>query len=331
MAEKQKLDDLIKPGTKSLTERDVKIRTAAEIIKRLNNQNPDDKNISGLINECENLIADALASKWFWLPWQAYFADDASYAFIHQIRHNFCKLLPIDQLTLVIEDIRAEHFYLPNEFEQNSLKTKLDTLVNHISGAAVIKGADKTSITDDQLRSKLYQLSIHVAHFREAVWLKVNLMRTRLMMMLFLLVLFLVICLFLIPPFFDVVRGGAGLLVFWYHIFGLQILGALGGLMSALFSRESLELPVPQFYLEQTRLYLRPAVGAAAGLIIGLLQLTGLVSILGTSGQEKQWPILLTVAFLAGFSERLFMGRIEKLVGKDGTKNPTGKDKNKSG
>jgi hypothetical protein len=98
--------------------------------------------------------------------------------------------------------------------------------------------------------------------------------------------------------------------------------GALGGLVSAIMTMESLEVSASAYYIQRTLLGLRPVIGASAGLILYLIQVSGILSII-PAGVNPQ-AAYLVLAFAAGFSERFFVAQVERVVdlGKKEKKKP---------
>ena len=244
------------------------------------------------------------------------FARDTAYACLHKIRHRFCGFLPIDQLVMVLDEIRQDFDYLRDEAERREACITAKELLKYVGEDRSGKTESELKTEDADFRYKLGRLSGLVAHHRQMVWHKVNLMHSRLMVTLLVLIALLVTSIWLMP---SVLGKGCdpAIGVSWYDIVMLQVAGALGGALSALMTRAPLDLHISQYYPKQAVLLLRPAVGAAAGLALGLVQLSGIISVFpeAAGGSDVKWEVILLVAFVGGFSERLFLGRLDDLVG----------------
>ena len=99
-------------------------------------------------------------------------------------------------------------------------------------------------------------------------------------------------------------------------LLAVAVFGALGGLVSALRTMEAIDAPASAYYIQRTSLGLRPVVGAAAGLVIYLIQASGIVSFISNTTCADASHLVL--AFIAGFSERFFIAQIENLAGRQG-------------
>jgi hypothetical protein len=99
----------------------------------------------------------------------------------------------------------------------------------------------------------------------------------------------------------------------WLDLLTLMILGALGGALSAVRSLAGRpDRRIPDQLADRPVTALRPLLGAAAATGIALMVQAGVVSFGSSDNQDLA---LLAVAFLAGFSERWFLGMIGSLPG----------------
>lgn len=291
------------------SELDVKIEEMDIVVERLKESlGPLEPKQERLLAECERWLEVAQRSWKRIPPWKRFSALDSSYAALHYVRHLLCELLPLDQLYPVRLDIELNLSYVRDEKRRAALKEDLDGI------SVQIETLVEEDNTEDKagVRRKLVCNSIWVAHEREAIWHKINLIRIRLFITLLVLMVLLAAAVWLVP---CVVVQVSGADITWCQVVAMAVLGALGGALSAMMTREPLQLHIPQYYLKQTLLYLRPAVGAAAGLSLGLFQLSGVVSILTDSSDGINWTVVLLVSFLGGFSERFFLGQMDTLVG----------------
>jgi hypothetical protein len=158
-----------------------------------------------------------------------------------------------------------------------------------------------------EIRFDLERLSRLTADARDAHWRKVNLLRTRLVITAVILGILLAGSLRLVPESLNMKD------VTWTFILAVIIFGAIGGFVSALSTMESLEAPSYAYYIRRTLLFLKPLIGAAGGLIIYLIQVSGVITILPASSNPRATYLVLAVA--AGFSERFFVSEIEQVAG----------------
>jgi hypothetical protein len=84
--------------------------------------------------------------------------------------------------------------------------------------------------------------------------------------------------------------------------------GGIGACLSGLFSF-TLQGRVPNVYEGWFRTLIRPVIGIASGFLAVVILRSGLV----TFGDDLAWVAIAALAF--GFSERLFMGTMERLEG----------------
>lgn len=286
---------------------DIKLDAAAHAIERLKKKHKSDPETLDRIEEAAGWVESAQAELRKARFWNKYAVLDSAYSWLFRVRHILCELLPEGELLPLVHDVKCDLFYLTDAAERDESREALARV------AAAI-GPSQAGLSE-KLRHDLIDRSVEIASQRELIWHKINLMRTRLMTTLWVLAVFLLATLYFVP---KVAHGMTPpVAICWYHVLAIQILGALGGALSALLTQESLDLPVPQYHLNQTLLYLRPAVGAAAGLALALLQLSGVLSVLGSGGASSNWLVILSVAFVGGFSERLFVRRIEEFAGKE--------------
>lgn len=252
---------------------------------------------------------DALESRiWKLVPYPKY---DYAWARLHELRHLFCQSLPLERLVgTVIEDMAGDIDYLATE-DRRAARDELRTLrqrclaaVNRDTEEGRHKGRPDGE-GEAALRAAAEGLSKRLSLAREGHWLKVNMTRNRIFLMGAALLVLLVVTLLGLPQVLAIEDEAVSPRFYWLVVF----FGAIGGLISALMSRESLTTAAAAFYIRRRLLYLRPVVGGTLGLIAYLALRAGVVNF--PSLNEEATPLfVLVLAFAAGFSERVFVSRI---------------------
>ena len=246
------------------------------------------------------------------LPYDRY---DAVWAIVNQLRHLLCTLLPAPELPAVLADIRASTSYLGSR-QREACERDLSRLEQEL----LPKTAAAGPVASEQLhrlRAELLGWSRQVAAAREAHWRKVNLLRKRLAVTGWLLILLLGAAFGLLPELMVAKASDCPLPSRCPRIEGLDrlqlggvmLLGAIGGLVSALWTNESIHAESSRFYLQRTLLTLKPVIGAAMATFTILLEQAGIVSVLPS--ESEGMAAFLVLAFLSGFSERFVRTRIE--------------------
>ena len=231
-------------------------------------------------------------------------ATDLIWRALHELRHLLCEHGGAAQLLRVASDIRAD-------LDGPADKDKLDELHKHEQ--RLLAGT-----VDDALRRALLRLSLLAADARESAWRRANRVMTRrrwaawwMLLCAALLVLGLPLALearhcALAPNLQEawMIESGKYLL--------LALCGALGGFLSGLLREERVDLSSIEHHLAHFTFKLRPAIGAVAALVVGLLIRTELLKIEGVTW----WgPGLLVFGVAVGFSERFLLGQIVRLTG----------------
>lgn len=238
------------------------------------------------------------------LPYHVY---DQIWALLNRIRHLLCRTLAADRLLPVLMQVRDGLGYISKDEERKDHSTTLSDIEKNLTAIiAPAASPEAPSMSLDTIRFHLERISRLVASARENHWRKVNMLRTRLITTAFILVALLLLSIVLIPTLTrcDCVHP--------QNLLIIAAFGALGGLVSALRTMESLRAPASDYYVQRTLLCLRPVVGAAAGVIVYLIQISGILVILADS--DCPTAAQLTLAFVAGFSERFFVAQIETIA-----------------
>jgi hypothetical protein len=198
------------------------------------------------------------------------------------------------------------------EEQQTALKEELIAMENDLVGFTVPgMTPGPTNVPLEQIRLQLERASRICGEAKETHWRKVNLIRTRLLTTVLILVALLLLTFILVPT----LSGCAGLC--FQSLLAVAVFGALGGLVSALRTREAIDTPSSTYYIQRTTLGLRPVVGAAAGVIVYLIQISGIVTFFSSDTCANASHLVL--AFVAGFSERFFIAQIETLASRNGS------------
>lgn len=249
-------------------------------------------------------------------PIRRYFDYDVAWACILRVRHRLCSLLPIDQLYRVAIDVGNDLSYIRDPQERQREVLRLEKIAPFLGPSSASSKDEQRRPSDQEVRYELARLSIIAAEHREETWQKVNLLRMRLVITSCILALLLLISLFTLSSLFK----EASALFFAVVL----LFGGMGGLLSALQTREPMTLNATQYYVQRTLLYLRPIVGATAGLVLTIVQISGVVTVLPAvtgvapavySLTSVTTAIHLAIAFLGGFSERFFLSRLDPLKG----------------
>ncbi len=239
---------------------------------------------------------------------------DTIFSASDELRHIYCKVLPFHYLLIVTTNLR--HDMANIDLESVRRHKYLQTIEAVEKYCKECQRGFPCYVA--KLRCELEIISRHVSSVRQLFWRKVNLLRTRLSWTAFILSVLLVASILLAPA----ILRDAELQITRKLMAGFAISGALGGLFSALRSRESLKGDEASYYIQRLLLWLRPIIGASAGVIIGLLSISGVVSLAVISKASGSQGVHLGLAFLAGFSERFFVGQLEQLMN---PKDPTTK------
>lgn len=268
---------------------------------RLNQDAPETKECHDWLHGAEKVFQQRIFG---FLLYDKY---DKIWTALQQIRHVYCRILPLSDLLAVALDIRGSLTYIPKEEEREEHEKELTPIEASLKQHITSYKPDKPPpYTEQEIRYQLERLSRIGADARQTHWRKVNLLRTRLLLMSPILGALLVGSLFLIPEFLPTLG------ITRLHILAVISFGTMGGLVSALRTVESLKASSSSYYIQRTLLGLRPVVGAAAGLILYLIQVSGVVSIVSAATYTQ--AVYLVLAFVAGFSERFFIAQIGRIT-----------------
>ncbi len=243
-------------------------------------------------------VRNALAHRlWGRLPRPRY---DAAWAQLHQLRSFLCHGLSLAHLLgAIAEDVEADIEYLDHR-EAREARRELD----EIRGSIVkrLQPGEHATDSDHLLRTRLQALSKDAGEAHEAQWLRVNMMRQRLTVMGLMLLAVLPAAVWRLPAVMNEGRPAR-------FYFAVALFGAIGGLISALLTQESLDERITQYYVRRRLLFLRPLIGAALALVGYSAVRAGLLSVAGVK-EDSTAGAFLALAFLAGFAERAFVKRI---------------------
>lgn len=224
---------------------------------------------------------------------------DAAWAQLHHLRSFLCQKIALGHLLGVIaEDVEADIEYLDAR-EAREARRELDDLRHKVR--CNLEGGKERTTNERLLRARLEALSKDTGEAHDAQWLRVNMIRHRLTVMGLALAVVVPAVIWRLPVVLDE-RTTA-------FYFLLALFGAMGGLISAVLGRDSLEDRVAEYYIRRHLLLLRPLIGAALALVSFCAVRFGLVSF-GSVNEDSVPGEFLAVAFLAGFAERAFVKRI---------------------
>ena len=250
----------------------------------------------GIWQDCSEAVHNRILDT---VPWPKY---DAAWGYLHELRTELVGWLPLSTVReRLLPEIEADVSYLaPNrsseaEADFKKLRDELRTLPE-ASPPAAREGREQ------EARVRLATWAKEVAQARQATWLKANMIRSRLAIMGFVLSALLVVVIALAPHLGEEKADRPFYLA-------LMVFGAMGGLVSAVIVRETLEVPATEFYIHRRLLYLRPLLGAALGVVGFFAVRAHAVSIVGI-GPNSGDRAFLVLAFAAGFAERVFIHRL---------------------
>jgi hypothetical protein len=188
-------------------------------------------------------------------------------------------------------------------------ESKLEEIIEHLT-----KFEHEGQVGLLEHRKQLYRLSLSAGEERQGYWHLVNLTRERLHVTGAWLVLLLGLSPAILPSCIPQFR--------WTTVLGVLLFGLLGGFLSSIQRRESISVITSSFNMERLTLLLRPIIGATAGLVLCLLQISGVINIAGidkvaaADNGAFRLAVYFVLAFIGGFSERFFSAQIETLAGR---------------
>jgi hypothetical protein len=100
---------------------------------------------------------------------------------------------------------------------------------------------------------------------------------------------------------------------FWIPPFVIALMGAIGGLVSGLFKVRTSQVSFKEYQENVTKLVLKPITGALVALLLYIFLTWDLLSIIKVDNAGSY----IIVAFLAGFSERYFLQRLNIETGEE--------------
>jgi hypothetical protein len=237
---------------------------------------------------------------------------DSAWARLNELRWYLCLSLPLQLVGTIIDEIGDDVSYLEPDAAQK-VRTALKRLEE--TGLKLVSlGTRADARKEAVLRAELQVLSRRVASAREGRWLKVNMIRNRLLVTGVMLSCLLVIGGLTLAK----ALGSEGSITYFVE---LAVFGAVGGCISVLIGKESLNERAADFYVHRRLLYLRPVMGAGFGVIAYLAVKTDVISILGIKKVSGSGAFLV-LAFVSGFAERLV---VNGLLHSDSDQKSTGK------
>jgi len=239
-------------------------------------------------------------------------ATEAAWMALHQVRQVLC-----------LREDRAALIEIAHEIQEDLA----DCAVAHPALRAQGQALINELVAGDGpppalLRNKLYSLAIIAGGKRESDWRNANHVVGRRQRAAIAVVVVTFMLLVALPFGFEHVSVGEGMgpLVYsWLReagcILAVLACGALGGLMSVLLRHEQILLNSVEHHVFVATTRLRPVVGAASALVFFIIWESGLLQI-ADSGHRRPGVVsgtMLLIAVVAGFSERLLVGQIQKI------------------
>lgn len=239
-------------------------------------------------------------------------ATEAAWMAVHQVRQALC--LHDDRPTLLEIAHEVQSDFLDCAIVPPTWRAESQALVQELVSGVAAPGP--------LLRNRLYSLAILAAGRRESDWRRANHVVSRRFRASVAVVVVTLILLVVLPFGFEHIAVGEGIgpmLYSWAReagcILAVLMCGALGGLMSVLLRQEQLLMTSVEHHVIVATTKLRPIVGAASALVFFIVWESGLLQ-MADSGHRKAGVVsgtMLLIAVVAGFSERLLLGQIEKL------------------
>ncbi len=238
-------------------------------------------------------------------------AYDAVWRALHHARHLLCEHGDVNQLIQVASEIRADLAYHP---ERDKKEKALDEIIRELQ-------SDKDEVPAAR-RRELLSLSHEAADDREGVWRRANRLLERRMRASLWLLTVLPLCAAILPFAFGE-RGRSDHLAWTQEFFvkwlrgsapfvTVMVFGALGGVMSILVGQSSAKATTLEHHIELKAAKLRWSIGAASALTMYLLLLSEVIRV---GDLKTPWlsPMTLILCLVAGFSERLVVGQLDRL------------------
>lgn len=238
-------------------------------------------------------------------------AAEVAWIAVHEVRQSLClhddRAALIDIAHEVASDLADHATTQPRQGEVGRLLAEL------------VRGKGEPTALQ---RNELFSLAIVAAAQHQSDWHRANHLVQRRFRAALAVVALLAILLVVLPFAFERITVGQGLGAFAYSwareagcILAVLACGALGGLMSVLVGREQLQVSSVEHHLLVATCRLRPVIGAASALVFFVLWESGVLQ-MADAGRRRTGYVsgtLLLMAVVAGFSERLLLGQIEKL------------------
>jgi hypothetical protein len=296
------------------------------------------KNKPKLINDIEfakKLVKKAENANKGWITYITFNRYNIMKSALDQLRHICCRILLCPDLLIVTSNIRYDMLYIDLESKRRHKFEQCIEDVEKCCGESNSESLDHLG----KLRCQLESVSREVSDVKLLFWRKVNLLQKRLLYTAIILGILLLSSIYFVPAILNsnetaihsnetgihsnetgILKSNEKFIITNLLMVGLLMSGALGGLFSAMRATEPVKGDEASYYIQRLLLILRPIIGASAGVIICLLNLSGIVSLTIISKTPNQKAAYLVLAFLAGFSERFFVSQVEKLMNPKGIK-----------
>lgn len=239
-------------------------------------------------------------------------AYDAVWRALHHARHLLCEHGDVNQLIQVASEVRTDLAY---HKERTKKEAALDKIIGDLQTL-------KSTPLDD-LRRKLLSLSHEAADDREGEWRRANRLLERRKSAGRWLFGALILCAAILPLALGEPGKSARIvvtkefLITWPRdaalLVTVMVFGALGGIMSILVGQKAAKATSLEHHVELKGAEVRWKIGAASALIMYLLLYAKVIQVGNTEPPPPLSPIALLLCLIAGFSERLVVGQLDRI------------------
>lgn len=238
-------------------------------------------------------------------------AYDAVWRALHHARHLVCEHGDVNQLIQVASEVRTDLAY---HKERTKKEAALDKIIDKLQG-------EEAELPKH--RRELLSLSHEAADDREGEWRRANRLLERRKSAGRWLFGALILCAAILPLALGEPGKSARIvvtkefLITWPRdaalLVTVMLFGALGGIMSILVGQKAAKATSLEHHVELKGAEVRWKIGAASALIMYLLLYAKVIQVGNTEPPPPLSPIALLLCLIAGFSERLVVGQLDRL------------------